>query len=189
MRIPVNDAAYLKRVLDLGVEGIMVPAVNSATEARQVVEACHYPPRGRRGCAIGIVRASNFGMAKDYAQTIDDNLLIICQIESAEAVEAIPDIAAVPGVDMLFVGPYDLSGSIGKLGQFDDPAVRALIDRAERAILETGIWYGTIPSPVRSIQALTNVGCRLILAGSDIGLLRDAALAQVQAFRRLTGDD
>lgn len=183
MRVPWNDAVYVKRVLDFGVEGIMFPAVNSAEEARAAVSACRYPPEGARGCAIPFVRASRYGLADGYQAGCGDNLLVICQIESAQAVEAVPDIARVPGVDMLFVGPYDLSGSIGRLGEFDSPEVRSLVMRAEQAILDSGALYGTLPNPVRSLDALRDVGCNLLVPGSDIGLLRDAALAQVAALR------
>jgi 2-keto-3-deoxy-L-rhamnonate aldolase RhmA len=183
MRVPWNDPVYVKRVLDFGVEGVMFPSINSAEEARAAVAACRYPPQGTRGCAIPMVRGSRYGLAGDYQAGCGDNLLVICQIESAQAVEAVPDIARIPGVDMLFVGPYDLSGSIGRLGEFDSPEVRDLVMRAERAILDAGALYGTLPNPVRPIEALRGAGCSLMVPVSDVGLLRDAALAQVAALK------
>jgi 4-hydroxy-2-oxoheptanedioate aldolase len=183
IRVPWNDAVYVKRILDLGMEGVMFPAVSSAEEARAAVSACRYPPEGTRGCAASIVRASRFGMEKDYIRNADENLLVICQIETLQGVEAIPDIARVPGVDMLFVGPFDLSGSIGRLGQFDHPDVRDLLMQAERAILDSGCPYGTMPNPVRSVAALREAGCRLIVPGSDVMLLRDAALAMTAVLK------
>lgn len=185
MRVPSNDPVYLKRALDLGVEGIMVPSVNSAEEARAVVAACRYPPAGVRGAAYGMARGADYGLAGTrYRDTAADELLIICQIETAGAVAAVPDIAAVPGVDCLFIGPYDLSGSIGRLGRFDAPEVAALLDRAERAIVDTGTIYGTIPVPGRPVETLLDRGCRLVVAGGDIGFVRQGAVAQVEAFRR-----
>ncbi|MCW2248759.1 4-hydroxy-2-oxoheptanedioate aldolase [Azospirillum fermentarium] len=185
MRVPSNDPVYLKRALDLGVEGIMVPSVNSADEARAVVAACRYPPAGIRGAAYGMARGADYGLAGTrYRDTAADELFIICQIETADAVAAVPDIAAVPGVDCLFIGPYDLSGSIGRLGRFDEPEVAVLLDRAERAILNTGTVYGTIPVPGRPMETLLERGCRLVVAGGDIGFVRQGAVAQVEAFRR-----
>ncbi|WP_207478854.1 HpcH/HpaI aldolase family protein [Arenibaculum pallidiluteum] len=183
VRVPSNDAVYIKRVLDLGAEGVMVPSIDTPEQARAAVAACLYPPRGARGAAYGVVRASAYGTAEDYAARADDELLVILQIESAAAVEAVPDIAAVPGIDALFLGPYDLSGSIGKLGRFDDPEVRRLLDRGERAILDSGLPYASLPSPLRSPLALKQAGCRLIASGLDVVLLREAARADLAALR------
>ncbi|MBP2312427.1 HpcH/HpaI aldolase family protein [Azospirillum soli] len=189
MRVPSNDPVYIKRALDIGVEGIMVPSVNSAEEARAAVAACRYPPAGARGAAYGMARGADYGLCGErYRDGCGDELLIICQIETVAAVEAIPEIAAVDGVDMLFVGPYDLSGDFGRLGRFDDPEVLALLERAERAILDSGKLYGTIPVKNRPMDVLANAGCRLVVAGSDIAFVRNGALAQVDAFRRAVGE-
>lgn len=183
MRVPWNDPVYVKRALDLGLEGIMFPAVSSADEARAAVAACRYPPKGIRGYGMGLARAGDYGLAKGrYLDTVDDQLLVICQIESAQAVEAIPDIAAVAGIDVLFVGPYDLSASIGKLGRFDDPEVRDLLRRAEGAILGSGRVYGSIPIPGRTVTDLVAAGSRFVIAGSDVGFVRSGAQALVDAW-------
>ncbi|HZH25736.1 MAG TPA: aldolase/citrate lyase family protein [Azospirillaceae bacterium] len=184
VRAPWNDHVYLKRVLDMGTEGVMVPSVNSAEEARAVVDACWYPPEGKRGAAPYAIRAANFGMdVPNYMERYRDELLIICQIETAQAVEAIPDIAAVPGVDMLFIGPVDLSASIGKLGRFDDPEVKALFARAERAILDSGKWWGTISLPNRTARSLAAEGCHLVMDVTDMSLVREGARETLRAFR------
>ena len=188
MRVPWNDPVYIKRALDAGVEGLMVPSVGSAEEARAAVAACRYPPHGVRGSAYGSVRASDYGLSGPrYRDTAAGNLLLVCQIETVAGVEAVPEIARVPGIDVLFLGPYDLSGSLGRLGRFDDPEVAALIGRAERAILDSGLCYGSLPSPLRTAQELLAAGCRFLLAGSDIGFVRRGALAEVAAFRAFTG--
>jgi 4-hydroxy-2-oxoheptanedioate aldolase len=136
------------------------------------------------------VRAANYGLVgKEYLATANDRLMVICQIESVRAVEAVPDIAKVPGVDMLFLGPNDLSGSIGKLGRYDDPEVAALVARAERAILDSGKPFGTITRPGRSLDGLVADGCKLVLAGSDLGFVREGAAAQVRAFRNAHGQE
>jgi len=189
MRVPANDPVYVKRALDMGVEGIMFPSISSVEEARAAVSACHYPPRGTRGAAYGLVRGADYGLCGErYRDSCGGELLVICQIETAAAVDAIPKIAAVPGVEALFVGPYDLSGSIGKLGCFDDAEVADLLDRAERAILGSGAVYGTIPVKTRSLEDLVARGARLVMAGGDVGFVRAGAVQQVAAFRAAIGE-
>lgn len=184
IRVPWNDPVALKRVLDIGPEGVMIPSVNSASEARAAIAACRYPPDGLRGAAYGLVRASDYGLAaKNYFERVQDNLLIACQIETAEAVDAIPEIAAVDGVDMLFIGPIDLSGSIDRLGRFDDPEVIALRERAEDAIKAAGKLLGGLAVPNLSIADMAGRGYDFVTAASDITLLRDAALAQLKDMR------
>ncbi len=184
LRVPWNDPVLLKRVLDIGPEGVMIPSVNSVDNARAAVAACRFPPEGVRGAAYGLVRASDYGMAsQDYADNGQDNLLIICQIETAEAVDAVPEIAAVDGVDMLFIGPIDLSGSIGKLGQFDDPEVIALRQRAEDAIKATGKLLGGLAVPSLGIADMVSSGYHMVTASSDVTLLRDAAVAELEEMR------
>lgn len=184
VRVPDNDPVILKRVLDLGVSGVMIPDVGSAEEARAAVAACRYPPAGGRGAAYGMVRASRYGMAREaYLDQADEALLLICQIESVAGLAAIEEIAAVDGVDCLFVGPYDLSGSLGKLGQFSDPDVRAAIREAESRILGTRAILGALPSLGRSPAEMVRDGVRLVLASADTGLLRKAAQAELTAFQ------
>jgi 2-keto-3-deoxy-L-rhamnonate aldolase RhmA len=184
LRVPWNDPVALKRALDTGPEGVMIPSINSADQATVAVAASRYPPGGMRGAAYGLVRASDYGMAaNDYFENVQDNLLVICQIETAEAVDAIPEIAAVDGVDMLFIGPIDLSGSIGKLGQFDNAAVIALRERAEDAIKASGKLLGGLAVPNLSIADMAARGYDFVTAASDITLLRDAALAQLAEMR------
>src|SRR5690606_1159719 len=108
VRVPGHEAVYLKRVLDLGAEGVVVPNVGSPEEAAAVVSCCRYPPLGTRGAAPRSIRASGFGFAETYAQTAAENTLIIVQIESVRGVENADRIAQTDGVDMIFVGPYDL---------------------------------------------------------------------------------
>jgi len=186
VRIPWNDPVYIKRVLDAGVEGIMIPSIETAEEARVAVEACRYPPRGRRGSAIGSARASNYGMAADYREAADDRVLVIGQIESLRAVDNIDSIAAVDGLDVLFIGPHDLSGTLGHLGDLRQPAVAAAITRAEEGIRRSGKPMGTVPHPGASWKDMFARGYHMINAGSDVGRLRDGALADVKAFRAMS---
>lgn len=183
VRVPWNDHVYLKRVLDVGAEAVLVPSVDTADEARAAVAACRYPPRGRRGTAASSVRASSYGMAPDYVATCADNLLIACQIESATAVANIDAILAVEGIDLLFIGPFDLSATVGQMGNLKHPEVAALIERAETAIRAAGRPMGTVPHPGCTPLDMFERGYQFVNAGSDIARLRDGALADVKVFR------
>ncbi len=176
MRIPSNDPVAVKRALDAGMEGIMFPAVNTAAEAKAAVDACRYPPNGTRGAGFGAARMALYGRdTVQYRAEFEQKMLIICQIETAEAVGNIEEIAAVDGVDMLFIGPFDLSGSIGKLGDFDDPEVIAQFEEARDRIKATGKWLGCISSGAEQTQQRFNEGFDFLLCASDNSLLASAA--------------
>ncbi|TVQ29552.1 MAG: aldolase [Geminicoccaceae bacterium] len=175
VRVPWNDQVYLKRVLDLGANSLMLPMIQTAAEAKAAVAACRYPPLGNRGYAASIARASNYGLDTTYLQHAHEDLLLILQIESKAALEAIPAIAGIDGVDMLFIGANDLAGSIDHLERLDAPPAAALIEDAEEAVRSSGAWMGTIPRAGHEPQALYAKGHRLVIGPSDLALLRDAA--------------
>lgn len=185
VRVPWNDHVYLKRVLDAGAEGVLIPGIDTAEEARAAVAACLYPPRGRRGTAAGAVRASSYGMAPDYVATCADNLLIACQIESAKAVENIDAILAVEGIDLMFIGPFDLSATVGQIGNLKHPEVARLIEHAEAHIRAAGRPMGTVPHPGCTWKDMFARGYQFVNAGSDVSRLRDGSLADVKEFRAL----
>ena len=188
MRVPWNDMVYVKRALDSGMEGIMVPYVENAEEARAAVAACRYAPAGNRGCAIGAVRATGFGKtAKDYWERIQDNLLIILQVETPTAVDNIPEIAAVEGVDVLFIGPNDLCNNMGRMPGAVDDEVAAVLDRAEAAIKDAGKYLASVPHRGRSPMDMFAAGYDIVTGGSDMSLLRIAGEAQVAAHREANG--
>jgi len=182
VRVPWNDQVYLKRVLDLGASSLMIPMIQSAEEARAAVAACRYPPRGRRGYAAPIARAASYGLDRDYIRHAHDDLLLMLQIESADAVAAIPEIGAIDGADLLFVGANDLAGSIDRLEALDAPDAAALIARAEGAIREAGAWMGTIPRPGAAAADLYAAGHHLVIGPSDLALFRAAAAEARGAF-------
>ena len=185
VRVPWNDHVYLKRVLDAGAEAVLIPGIDTAEEARAAVAACLYPPRGRRGTAAGSVRASSYGMAPDYVATCADNLLIGCQIESAKAVENIDAILAVEGIDLMFIGPFDLSATVGQIGNLKHPEVARLIEHAEARIRAAGRPIGTVPHPGCTWKDMFARGYQFVNAGSDVARLRDGSLADVKEFRAL----
>lgn len=187
VRAPANDPVFLKRILDQGPDAVMIPMVETAEEARAAVAACRYPPKGNRGWAAGVARASSYGLVKDYTLKAADNLVVILQIESVTAVGNIDAIAGVEGVDMLFVGRNDLAASAGHILQLDHPEVNAMLDRVEAAARRAGRWLGTVPSRDLDTAALFRRGFDLVMPASDISLLRDAALKQVEEMAPLLG--
>ena len=185
VRVPWNDHVYLKRVLDVGAEAVLIPSVDTADEARAAVAACLYPTRGRRGTASSSVRASSYGMAPDYVATCADNLLVACQIESAKAVENIDEILAVAGIDLMFIGPFDLSATVGQMGNLKHPEVARLIGRAEERIKTAGRPMGTVLHPGCTWKDMFERGYQFVNAGSDVSRLRDGSLADIKEFRAL----
>lgn len=184
MRVPWNDMVYIKRALDIGVEGIIVPYVQNAAEAQAAVDACHYPSAGLRGVAPHAARCSRWGVKlDDYLKSWPESLLLACQIETAEAMQNIDEIAAVDGVDMLFLGPSDISASIGHLGHTDHPEAVALMAEAERRMRKTGKLLATVTRPGKTLNWTFGRGYHLVVCGSDFRLLQDAANAQVRGFR------
>ena len=188
MRVPWNDPVYLKRALDIGVEGVMIPAIDTAEQAVQAVRACRYPPHGFRGSAYQVVRAANYGIGADsYRETAADNLVIICQVESKQAVDNVDAIAAVEGVDVLLLGPNDLAGTINRLGDLKHPEVMALVERAERGIKAAGKRLGGIAYGGWSAADMFERGYDMVLANTDMTLMREAALTEIRAHRARFG--
>ncbi len=182
LRVPSNDPVVLKHALDRGFRTIMVPMVNSAAEAEALANACRYPPAGERGYAAAVVRGSGYGVMEGYLARANDELLLIAQIEHVEAVPKIAEIAAVPGIDALFIGPNDLAGSIGKLERLGEPDVLALCETVERETLASGVYLGSILRPGRTYGDLVKVGAQLIAGPSDVALFVEGARGALAGF-------
>ena len=181
VRVPWNDPVIIKKTLDVGTEAVMVPMVETGEEAKATVAACRYPPRGIRGIAHTDIRGSDYGLrGMEYLRTASDNIFVVCQVETVAAVENVEAIAAVDGVDMVFIGPFDLSASLGRPADFDNPAHKALMTRAEKAVKDAGKFLGTTPYGGRSPAELFARGYDLIVGKPDVSMLRDAALQQVK---------
>ena len=184
IRVPWNDPVYLKKILDIGAEAVMIPMIETAEQAEAAVAACRYPPRGMRGIAHTDARASDYGLkSMEYLDTASDNIFVICQIESVAGVENADAIAAVDGVDMVLVGPFDLSASLGRPADFDDPRHKELMARVEAAVKKAGIYLGTTPYGGHGPGALFERGFDLIVGKADVGMLRDAALEQLATHK------
>jgi len=200
---PHETPETMKKILDSMrlPGGILVPMVDNAEMAKRVVQATRYPRQqasnssgggGVRGCAVPFVRASGWGSLSndEYLRQCKEDLLITVQVETPQAVDAIPEIAKVEGIDLIFLGPFDLSCSIGKMGMFEDAEVKELISRAERAVLESGCLLGGFRTPGVSLEELFGArGYSLLCGAVDLGLLRDAARLDAQAGREAMKED
>jgi 4-hydroxy-2-oxoheptanedioate aldolase len=168
-----NDQVILKRVLDTGVQTLLVPFVQSADEARRAVASCRYPPAGTRGVAATI-RANRYGRLTDYHARANDELCVLVQLETRDAVARLEDIAAVDGVDGLFIGPSDLAASLGYLGQNAHPEVRALIADACARSRKVGTPMGILAPVESDARAFLEMGFQYVAVGSDVAVLRKA---------------
>ena len=183
VRVQWNDPAVVKRVLDLGAHGVMIPWVSGRAECEAAVHACKYPPEGIRGMA-GSHRAAGFGrFGADYWRRANGETLVIVQIETTRAVEEIDAMLAVPGLDVAFVGPADLSAALGHPGQPGHPSVAAAIDRIERAARKAGVALGTIARGWEDARGLFERGYQMVTLGSDATLLTQHAGALAVRFR------
>src|SRR5258706_10640053 len=137
VRVPWNDMVTIKRMLDAGAQSLLIPYVCNAEEARAAVSYTRYPPAGVRGVA-GTTRATRFGRVKDYAKRAHEEICVLVQVETEEAMKNIEAICAVDGVDGVFIGPADLHASMGYTGEIANPKVKPLIDEAIRRIRKAG---------------------------------------------------
>jgi 2-keto-3-deoxy-L-rhamnonate aldolase RhmA len=183
VRVESDVRGRTARSLDLGVEGIMCPQVNSAEQAEAWASALHYGPAGSRGIAF-FHRGARFGTEPDPVGAARERTLGVAQIESPEAVEAVEGIAAVEGIDVLFVGPSDLSYSMRIFRQFDHPEFRSAIERVVAAASAAGKTAGIFLTSVDQVPAALADGFRMIGIGSDGGFMMQAATAAVAAISR-----
>ena len=174
VRVPVGETWLIKQVLDVGAQTVMVPMVESADQARELVRACRYPPTGNRGVGAGSARASRFGAVSEYIATADDQICLLVQVENRAGIAALDDIAAVDGVDGVFIGPSDLSTDMGYSGDFTVPEVQETIRDAFQRITAAGKAPG-IMSVGDGTPAYLEMGAQFIAVAVDVTLLVRAA--------------
>ncbi|KAK6947988.1 HpcH/HpaI aldolase/citrate lyase domain [Dillenia turbinata] len=192
LRLPESSPVWAKKGLDLGPQGIMFPMIESAKEARKAVSYCRFPPRGIRGSAHTVVRASNYGMDAGYLSNYEDELLIMCQVESEQAIEKIDEIAAVDGVDCIQMGPLDLSASMGYLWDPGNKKVREMMRKAEKGVLESrrngegeggGAFLAGFAMPHDLPDDLRTRGYHMVSGAVDVALLRNTFVEDVNKFK------
>ena len=171
VRVVWNDFPLIKRVLDMGAPGVIVPYINRPEEAAQVVRAMRYPPEGIRGVAR-LTRANDFGMNfEEYFARANHDLLTVVQIETAEGVQNAEAIAAIDGIDVLMIGPVDLSTSLGMVGQFKNPALWDAFAKVADACQKTGKTAGILLPTLEDVDRLVEMGFRFISTGADGSIL------------------
>ncbi len=183
LRVYANDINVIKKTLDSGIDGPMVPMVETAEAAADVVAACLMPPLGLRGVAPGNVRAARYGYEKDhFIATKGQDVFIMTQVETATTVENLKAINKLGGIDILFIGRNDLASSIGRLDDQDSSEPRELLAEAERKIKESGRWLGGISAHGDSAAVMFERGYDMVIAAADHTLLHDGAGSLVRSL-------
>ena len=176
VRVSKNDEVVIKKVLDMGADGIVVPMICSKEDAHQAVSYAKYPPIGKRG--VGLYRASCYGTKfEEYKRWVEEELVVIAQIEHIDAVKNIDEILKVDGIDGTLIGPYDLSGSIGYPGDFerDDvkDAIQKVLDKCKEHNIPSG--FHVVDTKPEKLKLKIDQGCTFLAYGIDYFFLRDAA--------------
>ena len=186
VRVPIGDVVTIKQVLDLGAQNILVPMVSSADEARSAVEAVRYPPRGKRGVGSALARSGRWNRVDGYLENADAHVSLFVQIETAAGVDAAAEIAAIDGVDGVFVGPSDLAASMGVLGQQTHPEVADAVLRTFEAVAAAGKPVGVNAFDPAVADRYLAAGASFVLVGADVALL--ARGSEALAARFIAGD-
>ncbi len=184
VRLTSNHPDQIKRVMDAGATGIMVPMIKCAADAKAAVDSVYYPPRGQRG--VGLARAQGYGNSfQVYRQWLEENAVIVVMIEHVDAVRAIDSILEVPGVDAYIIGPYDLSGSMGRPGDLDHPDVQAAIAQVLEAGRRAGKPGGihVIEPDLQALQQRIQTGFNFLGYGLDIRILDSICRTHLKSIR------
>jgi 2-dehydro-3-deoxyglucarate aldolase/4-hydroxy-2-oxoheptanedioate aldolase len=180
VRVPDTTAENIKRVLDTGCDGMIAPHVNSADEARRIVALAKYPPEGER--SVGLARAHGYGLNfAEYIATANERIAIIVQIEHKDAVANVEEIVRVQGVDAAFVGPYDLSGSMGLLGKLSDATVVGAIETVRRACAAAEMAFGIFSPTAEHAGSFIKTGARVVAIGTDLMHMANAGKKILEA--------
>jgi 4-hydroxy-2-oxoheptanedioate aldolase len=187
VRVPIGEAWILKQVLDLGVQSVLVPMVNSAAEAARMVRAVRYPPEGIRGLGSALARASDYNAVPDYPATANREICLIVQAESRAAIDDIDAIAATDGVDAVFIGPADLAADMGHLGNPGAPEVVEAIRHALGRIAAAGKAPGILAFDLATAARYAEAGARLVAVGSDLTSLAKGVRGLAAEARQALG--
>ncbi len=187
LRLVDDNPAGIKQALDIGAQTLLIPMVDNVAQAERIVRAALYPPRGFRGVGSAMARASQFNGIADYLVTANDQICLILQLESLKGLQALAQIAALPGVDGLFIGPSDLAADMGYLGQAGHPVVKAAVLQAIRDIRAAGKAAGVLTLDPEFIRECQAAGANFLGVGVDVTShmegLRALARDWVGAFR------
>jgi len=182
VRVPGAEEPPIKKALDLGAEGIIVPQVNTVEQAASVVRYARYAPAGSRG--VGLARAHGYGLRfQEYLDAANESVAVIVQAEHAQAVENIESIVKIEGIDAVLIGPYDLAASLGKMGRIDERAVTDAIDHVTNTCQAAGVPLGYFGVSAQAIRPYMERGYTMIAAGVDTLFLAGAARRLLEELR------
>ncbi len=182
VRVVSGETALIKQMLDIGAKNLLVPMVDTAEQARALVAATRYPPHGVRGVGSAVGRASRWSARADYLEVADDEVCLLVQAESVQALANLEAICDVPGVDGVFIGPADLAASMGYRGRPGHPEVQAAIERAMRVIIARGKAAGTLTSDPALARRYLELGCAFVAVGVDVLLYANSARRLAASF-------
>lgn len=183
IRPPVGNTTLIKQLLDIGTQTLLIPMVESAEQARELVAAMHYPPKGIRGVGAAMARASRWSSIPDYLAQADEQMCLLVQVESVKGLENLDAIAAVEGVDGVFIGPADLSASMGHLGNPGHSEVQAAIEDAIARIVGAGKAAGILCSDEQLARRYLQLGCRFVAVGVDSSVLMRGLQSLASRFK------
>jgi 4-hydroxy-2-oxoheptanedioate aldolase len=189
VRAPIGEAWIIKQLLDIGAQTILVPMVETAEQAAALVRAMKYPPQGIRGVGAALARASNFNRVPDYLTTANEQTCLLVQVETASALRAIEEIAAVEGVDGIFIGPSDLAADMGFLGRPGERAVQDAVEHGIARIIATGKSAGILTADEALAHRYIELGARFVAVGTDVTLLSRATGALSARFKQTDPTD
>ena len=189
VRLPDHNTATIKRVLDIGAQTLMIPMIETAQQAKTLVEAMRYPPHGIRGVGTAMARAARWNAVEDYFGQADNEMCLIAQIESVAGIDNLAEIVHVDGVDAVFIGPSDLAASMGHLGNPAHPEVKQAVASAIRDIARAGKAAGVFSADPKVAQEYADLGASFMLVGVDVLLLRKAATELAHRFKGETVED
>ena len=183
VRVPTMDEAWIKKVLESGPAGIIVPHVNTPEEVEKILRWSKYPPEGTR--SIGISRAQDYGLnLQEYMEKANEMIAVVPQVEHIEAVKNLESFVKIPGLSAIFVGPYDLSGSVGKLGKVKDPEVHGMIQNVQTICSKTGIVTGIFGVDAEEVNPYIKIGYSLVAVGMDTSHVSKSVQQTLHALRK-----
>lgn len=183
VRPPVGDTALIKQYLDIGVQTLLIPMVDSAEQARELVRATRYPPEGIRGVGSALARASRWNSIPGYLDKADNEICLLVQIETQEGLKHLDEIAAVEGVDGVFLGPADLSASLGHRGNPGHETVQNAIEDAIQRIQQSGKAAGILSADRQLAARYLTLGCTFVAVGVDTSVLMNSLKALASSFK------
>ena len=181
VRPPVGETYMIKQLLDMGAQNILIPIVETAEQAKRLVEAVRYPPRGVRGVA-GATRAARFGTTTDYLQTADEEICLMLQVETRKGFDNFDEILAVEGYDGVFIGPSDTAAALGHLGNPMHPDVQTFIDECIVRIVQAGKAPGSLMANEAAARRYIDLGAQFTSVGTDLGILTSGVQGLADRF-------